>query len=127
MDSRTKFEMWESATTHDLQNNPLKYGAPTLKNFIKRLDYYRNGYEKTFGRVDKGGAIANKFTKKQIFEIEGYRCKTLEEVERVAGDMGLDLDALKYQGHCLPLGGGSADMLIKFISEADLQKRNKND
>lgn len=127
MDSRTKFELWESATTHDIMNNPVKYGAPTLQDFKSRRSYYANGHNKTFGRIDKGGAIANKYTKKQIFEIEGYRCKTLEEVERVALNLGLDLKTLKYQAHFLPLGGGSADMLVKFISEADLQKRNKND
>lgn len=119
--------MWESASVNDIMTNPSKYGAPTFDTFKSNRDNYIQNHNKTFGTIDKGGAVSNRYTKKQIYEIEGYRCKTLEEVERVALDLGINLRALKYEAQFLPLGGGQADVLVKFISQVDKQKRDLHD
>lgn len=118
LNSRDKFELWESATTQDIMEQPEKFGAPTLEQFRKKRDFYQKNHNSVFGRIDTGGKITNRFTKKQKFEIDGYRCNTLEEVERVARDMGLNLDAIakEYKAEFIPLGGGQADVLVRFMS-----------
>ena len=124
MNGRQKFELWESATTSDLMNNPEKFGAPTFEQFKARRNHYKKNHNTSFGNIEKGGDISNRFTKKQIYELGGYRCKTLEEVERVALQMGLSLETLsdKYQAQFIPLGGGQAEVLVKFMTPEDKQK-----
>ena len=116
--AREKFQLWESATTQDIMENPEQFGAPTLEQFRKRRDFYQKHSNTVFDRIDKGGKISNRFTKKQKFEIDGYRCNTLEEVEHVAKNEGIDLDAVakNYTAEFQPLGGGQADVLIRFMS-----------
>lgn len=116
--AREKCELWESATTQDIMENPDKFGAPTFDMFKSHRDKYIENHNQNFGRIEQGGAVANRYTKKQIYEIEGYRCKTLEEVERVANSMGINLKKMKYTAEFLPLGGGQADVLVKFMSES---------
>lgn len=126
MNGRERFELWESAATNDLMANPEKYGAPTFEQFKARRDHYKKNHNTSFGNIERGGEIANRFTKKQIYEINGYRCKTLEEVEKVALSMGLNLQTLSnnYQAQFLPLGGGQAEVLVKFMTPEDRQRRN---
>lgn len=116
--ARDKFQLWESATTQDIMENPEKFGAPTLEQFIQRRNFYQKQYDSVFGRIDLGGKISNRYTDKQLFEIDGYRCKSLEEVERIARSEGIDLDAVakNYTAEFQPLGGGKATVLIRFMS-----------
>ncbi len=127
MDKRDQFEMWESATTDDLMSNPEKFGAPTFEKFMARRKHYQANHSTIFGRIETGGQIANRFTKKQKYELGGYQCKTLEEVEKVALNMGLKLQDLaqNYTAEFIPLGGGNADVLVKFMTQADRQKRDQ--
>ena len=124
--AREKCDLWESATTDDIMNNPEKFGAPTFEAFKRQRDKYMKNHNQTFDRIEKGGSVANRFTKKQVYEIEGYRCKTLEEVERVALNMGIDLNTMKYSAEFCPLGGGQADVLVKFMSESDRNRRGSH-
>lgn len=127
MNGRDRFELWESATTADLMDNPNKFGAPTFQQFKDRRSFYQKNHNTSFGNIEKGGEISNRFTKKQKYELGGYRCNSLEEVERVALNMGLDMKTLSdnYQAIFLPLGGGQADVLVKFMTPEDRQKRDQ--
>lgn len=108
----------------DLVQDPKKYGAPTFKEFCENYDKITK--RDSFGVIDKGSDLFKKsnIVKRHVFEIEGHRCKTLEQVERIAKEYGWDLHQLDYRPEVIPLGGGKADILVKFVSKADRERRH---
>ena len=100
--------------------DPTRYGLPTLAEYIKNPQYWREKLlgkpDELFGIVDRGSESLSHHVKQHIYEIDGYRCKTLEEVDRVASEQGIPLNGLKCEAQVIPLGGGSCDILVKFVS-----------
>lgn len=109
---------------NDLAENPEKFGAPTFEQFKKNREKYLGKDDSTLAIVDKGSNNLSGILEKYVYEIEGFRCKNLEEVERIAGDYGINLRDLDYRPELIPQGGGKAKMLIKFVSKADREKRS---
>lgn len=107
----------------DIFDNPSKYGMPTFEEFKKNYEFWTGRPDEKFSQVDKGSQHLAKYVKKHLFEIEGHRCKTLEDVEKVALDHGIPIKDLDYTAEIMPLGGGKCDILVKFISKADRERR----
>lgn len=114
----------DDTTLEDLFNEPDKYGAPSFQHFAKNKEKYFGTETESFAEVDKGSLIFKKGLRKFRFEILGYRCKTLEEVERICREQGINIRALEYQPEFIPLGGGEAEMLVKFVSKDERERRN---
>lgn len=117
-------ERLHSAEANDVLSNPEYYGLPTF-------DQFKNNYEKYMGRDDdilaqasNGSKLLKNVEKKYRFELLNYRCDTLEEVERIAKEQGIPLKELDFRPVLLPLGGGKADILVKFVTKSDVEKRN---
>lgn len=98
-------------------------GIPTFKDFSKNPDLFRTNEEEAFNQVDKGSSVFYKGVQYK-YEIEGYKCKSLEEVERIAKSQGIPIKELDYQPEIIPQGGGKAQFNVKFISKAQRDKRN---
>ncbi len=109
----------------DLIRNPSKFGAPTFEDFKRNRSKYLGHEEDTLRSADIGSIVFKKGLKKYRYELEGYRCQSLEEVERVAKSQGIALSDLDYRPEFIPLGGGQAEMLVKFISKHERQKRSQ--
>lgn len=108
----------------EIQNNPGKFGAPTFEEFKRNRSKYLGKKDDTFGIIDHGSRNLRRAVNKHIYEIEGYQCKTLEEVERVAKEqLGLDINDLDYRPDIIPQGGGRCDIKVKFISKAERARR----
>lgn len=107
----------------EIIQNPNKFGAPTFEEFKRNKSKYVGRDDDSLAIVDKGSNNLCRVVENQIYEIEGFRCKTLEEVERIAGDYGIPLRELDYRPELIPQGGGKAKMLIKFVSKLDREKR----
>lgn len=107
----------------DILLNPEKYGAPTFEQFKKNRDKYLGSEDQTLATVDKGSHNLNRVVNKYTYEIEGFRCDSLEKVEQIAADYGIPLRSLDYRPELIPQGGGKAKMLIKFVSKEDREKR----
>jgi hypothetical protein len=114
----------DDTTLEDLMDNPEKYGAPSFSNYMKnRHIWFPKNEEEIFETVDKGSLIFKKGLKKFRFEIFGIRCKNLTEVERIMLEHGLSMSQLDFKPDFIPLGGGEAEMLIKFVSKDERIER----
>lgn len=104
-------------------NMDIPEGFPTFKEFQKNPDKWRTRKDAKFGEVDKGGSSINKITQRHSYEIEGYKCKTLEEVERVALSQGIPIEALDYRPQVIPQSGHKCDLKIVFVPKHIREKR----
>ena len=107
----------------DLLENPSKFGAPTFDEFCRNPDKYLGRDDDMLSRVDVGGKVMNNCTQRHIYEIEGFKTRKLEEVDRFARDHGIPLRELDYRPEVIPTGAGKCDILIKFMSKADRSRR----
>jgi len=103
--------------------NLLRAGFPTFDQFAKNPDKYRKRDDDKFAEVDKGGKDINAVVQKHIYEIDGYRCNSLEEVERVAKNQGIPIETLDYQPEIVPNSGQKCDLYIKFVPKWERNKR----
>ncbi len=117
------FEKHLTATLDDIVSDPHKYGAPTFAEFAKNPDKWRSSNSNMLDSVDAGSILLRQILNKQIYEIDGYRCNSLEEVERVAKDQGIDLNNIVCRPEVVPVGGGRCDILVKFTSRKSVDER----
>lgn len=111
--------------TDDVFDDPKKFGMPTFEEFKKNREKYLAPYDDVMRQVDRGSTHLSKITKKYFYEFEGCRCRSLEEVERIARDHGVSLQELGYTAEIMPIGGGKCDILVKFISKAERERRDR--
>jgi hypothetical protein len=97
-------------------------GAPTFQEFKKNRERWVGRPDDKLAEVDKGGKI-NRTTQKHIYEIEGFRCKSLEEVERVARSQGIPIKDLDYKPEVMPNAGHKHDLLVKFMPKSERDRR----
>lgn len=114
-------ENFTEADMEDIKANPAKYGAPTFEEFKRNPEKWTGRHDDLLSSADKGSQIL-KGVQKHIYEIEGYRCSTLEEVEKIAASQGIPIRSLDYRPELIPLGGGKANILVKFVSK-DVRER----
>jgi hypothetical protein len=107
----------------DVYENPADYGAPTFEEFKRNREKYMGRDDDALASVSAGGEVSNRFTQKHVYEIEGYRCKTLEEVERIASQQGIPLRSLDFRAMLIPQGAGKGNLLIKFVSSDERKRR----
>ena len=108
----------------EFTKNPHFLGAPTFSEFCKNRDKWLGRDDDVFSSAGNPNSVLKdkNIMKRTQFEVEGYKCKTIEECERVAKSMGIVID--DYEGHVVPQGGGQCDVLIKFISKAERARRD---
>ncbi len=124
--NREVFENHATSSIEELTSNPNKFGAPTFEQYKADRDKYLGRNDDTFNAIDKGSRSLGKVAVKHEYEIEGFRCKSLEEVERVASEqLGINIDQLDYRPELIPQGGGKCNVLVKFISKDDREKRDQ--
>jgi hypothetical protein len=108
---------------NDIYENPKSFGMPTFEEFKKNPERWTGRTDASLAEVSEGGLEVKSKYRKQTYEIEGYRCKTLEEVERIALSQGIKLKELDYRPQMIPQGGGQWDILIKFVSKHERKRR----
>lgn len=111
------------ATFHEIVENPKAYGMPTFDEFVKNPDLLNGREDERLQEVERGSVNLNRVVKRYIYEIEGYRCRSLEEVERIARSMGLNLREMDYQPQMETNTGGKFDIKVKFVSKSERKKR----
>jgi len=111
----------------ELASNPNKFGVPTFEQFCQNPERFTGRWDDKFSQVDVGSHYLGKVAKKYIFEVEGVRCKSLEDCERVAIEKGIDLKSKEYdyRAMLIPQGGGTADILVKFMRKSEIDSRNE--
>lgn len=110
----------------DILKDPKKFGLPTFDEFKKNPEKYLP-HGDVFAQVDEAGRALKPYLKKVIYEIEGYRCKTLEEVERVARSQGIPIADLDYRAVAVPQSSYTCDVLVRFLPKSKIDKINETE
>lgn len=115
--------------SEDLLSDPSKFGFPTFEEFARDPERYLGREDEVLALADEGCSILRKsnLVRKHVYEIEGFKCKSLEEVQKVAKSQGIPLTELDYSPVIIPRGAGQCDVLVKFIPKAELNRRSKED
>lgn len=109
---------------NDILADPHQFGMPTFDEFKKNPEKWLGRDDELLSSADVGCDRIKNVVKRHIYEIEGYRTRKLEEVERIAESQGIPLKQLDYRPQIIPLGGGYCDILVKFVSKRERQKRS---
>ncbi len=96
-------------------------GVPTFEEFCRNRDKYLAPVD-DFDLVDKGSRTM-KNVKRHVYEIEGYRAKSLEEVEKIASSQGIPIRELDYRPQIIPQGAGKCDIVVRFLPKHVRDKR----
>lgn len=114
----------EQATWEEFSANPEKFGFPRFDQWKAKREKLLGASDEILSRADKGSELLAGQIKRHVYEIEGYRCRSLEEVERVAKSQGIDLKKLDYRPQLCQAGAGKYDIVVKFVSKSDREKRD---
>lgn len=107
-----------TASFDDIMSNPGYFGMPStmeeIRSFVEALKPKR---DTTFALIDQGSILLKDHVRKQKYYIEGpegrYYCgKSLEEVQRVAGNMGIRWEELEPFPEVIPDVAGKCDLEI---------------
>lgn len=108
-----------------LFDNPEEFGLPTFEQFRRNPEKYIGREDERLEEVDRGGEQIRNVVQRHIYEIEGYRCKSLEEVERVASQQGIPLRELDYRPEVVPTSAGKCDLLVRFVNKNTRARRRE--
>lgn len=115
----------EAKDTGEMFDNPEEFGLPTFDEFAKNRDKYMGTDEDRLLEVERGSQTMRRQVSRHVYEIEGYRCRSLEEVERIAKEQGIPLRELDYRPQKISAGAGKFDLIVRFVSKSQREKRNK--
>lgn len=101
-------------SAEELMADPKKYGFPTFDEFAKNPDKYRRSVDEVLAAASNGSLTIRNFVRRHIYEIAGYRAHSLEEVESIAKNEGLEIQNLEMQPQVIPIGAGKCDILVRF-------------
>lgn len=110
-----QFEKFTDATIEDVVQNPHHYGMPTFEEYVKNRDKYLGRKDDWFSAVDKGSSILSRRVKKHIYKVHGVTCESLEQAERIAGEMGLDAWKLVPKPQVIDVGGGWCNLEVNLV------------
>lgn len=113
----------EDATWEEFQADPEKFGFPSLERWQKERERYLGREDEILASADNGSDLLRRSVRRHVYELEGYRCKNLEEVERVAREQGINLKALDYRPQVVQAGAGKYDIIVRFVARSDREKR----
>lgn len=114
-----------------VMENPHSVGMPTFDEYAANPAHYiskfkMNDNAATLADMEDGAmnSVLGRVLKTVKHEILGYRVRTLEQVEKIALENGVDLRNIKYRACLIPLGGGDGEVLVKWMTEAEYNKRS---
>jgi len=118
----TETPNYTTATVEDLLDNPTKYGAPTFEEFKRYPDRYRKRDDDALSSADVGSSNLAHLVKKQFYFLKtasgrSIKCKTLEQVEHVAKQEGINLRLLEMRPELRQAGEGKFDVHVHFVTK----------
>src|SRR6185437_3856001 len=111
----------------EIYTNPNKFGMPTLHEYVKiRDEKMRKQRLALLESIDRGAHNLHKI-KKYKFYIGNYQCSSLEQVERIAQEMGVDIygmdGTLPYKAEVVDNGGLYGEIIVRFFSQSEHARR----
>lgn len=112
---------WSNVTIDDIAENPTKFGMPTLDEFTRNKEKWMGRDDDEIAAIDRGDPVLGC---RQRYYIENYRVESLEQAERIARDMGLNLfHDFVVHPQLRPDHGAGFYNEVTFRPKRDLQKR----
>lgn len=115
----------DAKDTGEMFDNPEDFGLPTFEEFARNREKYMGREDDRLCEVERGSQTMRNRVSRHVYELEGYRCRSLEEVERIAKEQGIPLKELDYRPQVVGAGAGKFDLIVRFISKSQREKRNK--
>lgn len=106
-----------------LQQNPGSMGFCTFEEFRKNPAKWRPDPEQLFASVERAASIVNKDMKWIRYEIDFYKCDTLEKVQDVCRQIGYREGDLTAKILIDQLGGGKCGLTVKFFHKDRIKER----
>lgn len=105
----------------ELTENPSKFGMPTFEEFSKNKEKWMGREDDEITAIDCGDPLLGC---RQKYYLENYRVESLEQAERIARDMGLNLfhDFIVHP-QLRPDGGAGFYNEVTFRVKSLLEKR----
>lgn len=99
----------------EIAANPHLYGAPTLAEFTKNPDVYRLGTKNGLMEMLDGSMLNfRKDLRKQYYILDGYTVGSLEKLDNMARNMGIDLTQYKVRPELRKYLGDQFDLYVHF-------------
>lgn len=101
----------------ELIANPKRFGMPTFEEYCQNPTKWKPSWDGKLAAADNGSRNLNHRINKYIWEVEGTRCDSPEQAERIAREKGIDLNRSLYdvEPHVVPIGGGKCDILCRIV------------
>ena len=115
----------------EFSKDPHRFGMPTFEEFSRAPDFWRKQWRGNddwiLEMVDKGSTNLNKYIAKHEYFIDGYKCNSAEEVEKVAKDQGYKLSDLKPKIELVPMEGNSGRLkaVVEFYCKTQAPSEQK--
>lgn len=104
----------DEITVENVLANPSKYGFPTFQEFARKPAQWRDTLDDKLARFDGSSKLFKNLVEKQTYKISGYEVDTLEQVEHIAKNEGIDLNGCKFCPQVLPQGNGKCRIVVEF-------------
>jgi len=103
----------------DVIDDPKRFGMPSFDEFCKNPDKYRKRDDDLLASADDGAQTFRKLVRKNIYFVDGYRCNTIEEAERVMKGEAGACDKYEMRPQIIPLSGGQCDVAVIYERKKD--------
>lgn len=110
----------------ELAENPAKFGVPTFDEFRRNKEKWLGRYDDEVAAIDRGDHNLGCPQRYYLWDgAEEYRVESLEQAERIAGDMGLSLHHdFIVDPQIQDDGPGSYYNKVTFRSRRAMERRN---
>lgn len=114
-------------TLEDVMADPKRYGAPTFQEFCKNPDAWRGKETFTLDSISNGSLVIQQLIKTMTYKIDGYKCRTLEEVEKIALNQGYDLRTLKMVPELEKDTAGKLECIVEVMPKSRYELKKQVD
>lgn len=115
---------FNTATISDVIQNPEAYGAPTFDQFVKNRHHYTSKDELLAESVDQGSKWFRRNVSYRYYFL-GYRCDSLEQVERIAKSEGYTWSDLELKPELEKDEVGKVLFHVHFVPKTALSEEHE--
>lgn len=111
----------EEFSLDDIERDATRIGIPTRAEFMARPQHYIEKFwgkkDDTLAQTSNGSTLFRKVIRKETFEFRGFKANTLEEIQRICENEGVDIGSLVMHPDFIPVEGGKFDVTTRFLTK----------
>lgn len=110
----------KETTVTDIFQNPHYYGVPSFQEFCKNPNLLRKSKEHLFETFENQVGKLGHIIQKKIWWMDGVKCDSPEQAQRIMADKGLKEDDLQVAAELEDIGGQKANLHVRFKRKTHL-------